>query len=102
MIKCMDKAKNVIREHGLPRFVVASFLQLEDFINDTGSKKELLKNMKKQNSKSFTAVRQRFKKYLESEEFGLSSKMSEWKEVCELPLRKADTKERKRLQRGGF
>lgn len=82
MTKCLDKAKNVINEHGVPRFLVAAFLQLEDFINETGSNKELTKNMKKQNSQSFNAVKQRFKKYLEAEEYGIKTKMTEWREVC--------------------
>lgn len=77
----MDKAKGVIREHGLPRFLIATFLQLEDFIAETGDKKELLKNMKKQNSQSFNTVKQRFRKYLETEEYNIRAKMSEWREV---------------------
>jgi hypothetical protein len=77
----MDKAKNVIVEHGLPSFVIACFLQLEDFINETGSKKELLRNMKKQNSQSFIAVRQRFKKYLEADTHTIKTKMTEWRAV---------------------
>eukprot|EP01126_Amoeba_proteus_P037007 TRINITY_DN3791_c0_g2_i6.p1 TRINITY_DN3791_c0_g2~~TRINITY_DN3791_c0_g2_i6.p1 ORF type:complete len:893 (-),score=224.63 TRINITY_DN3791_c0_g2_i6:739-3417(-) len=79
LTKCLDKAKAVINQHGFPKFLIASLLQLEDFITETGGKKELLKNMKKKNAQSFQTVRQRFKKYMEVTE-DLKAKLVEWRE----------------------
>jgi len=69
----LKKATTLPVEKRFPPFFIPVILQLEDFINETDEKKELVKNMKRLNSQSFNAMKQRFKKFLpQDEEFAIA------------------------------
>ncbi|KAK6183766.1 hypothetical protein SNE40_006370 [Patella caerulea] len=64
LIKAADKAKKVIQEEGVPRFFIRCLFDLEEYANECWEDKEWRKSISKNNSKSFTSLRQKLKKYI--------------------------------------
>lgn len=67
LTKAYAKAQPVIQkeENGvIPKFVIRSLAELEDFINQTWDDKDGRKNMSKNNGKSLGTLRQKFRKYI--------------------------------------
>lgn len=65
--RAYTKAQQVImkEEKGvIPKFVIRALVELEDFINVTWDDKDGRKNMSKNNSKSLSTLRQKFRKYV--------------------------------------
>lgn len=67
LTKAYSKAQPVImkEENGvIPKFVIRSLAELEEFINQTWDDKDGRKNMSKNNGKSLSTLRQKFRKYI--------------------------------------
>lgn len=66
-MRAYTKAQPIIlkEENGvIPKFVIRSFVELEDFINLTWDDRDGRKNMSKNNTKSLSTLRQKFRKYI--------------------------------------
>lgn len=66
LCKVFEKSKRVFEKENIstPRFFIKCLVELEDFINEVWEDKEGRKLMSKNNSKSLTALRQKFRKFL--------------------------------------
>lgn len=67
LMRAYTKAQPIIlkEENGvIPKFVIRSLAELEDFINQTWEDKDGRKNMSKNNGKSLGTLRQKFRKYI--------------------------------------
>lgn len=67
LCRAYTKAQPVIlkEENGIvPKFVIRALAEIEDFVNTTWEDKESRKNMSKNNSKSLSTLRQKFRKYI--------------------------------------
>jgi len=68
IVDWQKKAQFLVPAKRYPPFFIPCMLQLDDFITETDEKKELIRNMKRLNSQSFTAMKQRWRKYLQQDE----------------------------------
>ncbi|CAD5114851.1 DgyrCDS3887 [Dimorphilus gyrociliatus] len=66
--RVFEKSKKVIEREGLPipRFFLKCLTETEDFINKVWEDKDGRKALSKNNTKSLTALRQKFRKYIKS------------------------------------
>ncbi|CAD5207154.1 unnamed protein product [Bursaphelenchus okinawaensis] len=75
LARSYDKAKLIMARENLtiPRFYIRYLVELEDFLNEQWEDKEARKNMSKLNAKSFSALRQKIRKYNKDFETDISA-----------------------------
>lgn len=80
LAEAFEKARGVIdKEEGgaTPKFYIKCLVELEDFVNEVWEDR---KNLNKNNSKSLSTMRQRFKKYIKDSKYNFETDINAFRE----------------------